>query len=113
MSKQEETSVVKLHDTSILLDHVPKLIILENALGIEGPCTKSEIFFALSELPNDKTPGIDGLSKEFTKAFWPDLSDFILHIINEAWDSQILSPSLKTSITKLILKETFCTSLSQ
>ena len=36
-----------------------------NAARIETFFTKDELFYALKQLQNDKTLGLDGLSKEF------------------------------------------------
>ena len=36
----------------------------------EKPTTESECFKAVSELSNNKSPGLDGFSAEFYKTFW-------------------------------------------
>ena len=38
----------------------------------EKSITESECFKALSELSNNKSPGLDGFSIEFYKVFWQD-----------------------------------------
>ena len=37
--------------------------------------TCKELGEALKDLPNDKTPGNDGLSTNFYKLFWPNIKD--------------------------------------
>ena len=39
---------------------------------------EKELFDALKSMPNNKTPGNDGLSKEFYEAFWNELKDPLL-----------------------------------
>ena len=48
----------------------------------EKPKTESECFKALSELSNNKFPGLDGFSIEFYKVFWQDLKEIILKSLN-------------------------------
>ena len=40
---------------------------------LEKDLQLEEIAKALKELPNDKTPGMDGFTSNFYKFFWPDL----------------------------------------
>ena len=34
----------------------------------------------------NKSPGLDGLSNEFDKTFWPELGDLIIESYNEAYN---------------------------
>lgn len=78
---------------------------------MDAPFTKSELFFALQKLGNDKTPGLDGLSKEFMLAFWEQLEDLVLNVINYSWQSGNLPLNLKKGIIKLLPKQIFCSKL--
>ena len=39
---------------------------------------EKELYNALKSIPNNKTPGNDGFSKEFYEAFWNELKDLLL-----------------------------------
>ena len=43
---------------------------------------ESECFKALSELSNNKSPGLDGFFNEFYKVFWQDLKEIFLKCLN-------------------------------
>lgn len=49
----------------------------------EGDLTKEELFAALGGLQTGKAPGSDGLPTEFYKAFWEDLVDVLVTVLNE------------------------------
>ena len=55
----------------------------------EGPVTQKECFEALKN--RNKTPGTDGLPAEFYKAFWRDISCFLISALNYGFDSGHLS----------------------
>ena len=45
----------------------------EQALEWEKWITEKELFEALKSMPNDKSPGNDGLTKEFFETFWSEV----------------------------------------
>ena len=47
----------------------------EDRLEMSNDITKEEIFSALSEMSNERSPGNDGLPAEFYKCFWDELKD--------------------------------------
>ena len=49
----------------------------------EGDLTKEELFAALGGLQTGKAPGSDGLPTEFYIAFWEDLGDVLVTVLNE------------------------------
>ena len=51
---------------------IPKLT-KEQSQKCEGVITEEELLKALKKLPNNKSPGNDGITKEFYEAFWDDL----------------------------------------
>ena len=55
-------------------------------------------------MENDKTPGNDGLSKEFYDVFWDDVKISLLASINDAFIKGELSISQKQAVTKLTEK---------
>ena len=55
-------------------------------------------------MENDKTPGNDGLPKEFYDVFWDDVKISLLASINDAFIKGELSISQKQAVTKLTEK---------
>ena len=53
------------------------------------------MYDALKSMENDKTPGNDGLSKEFYEVFWDDVKIPLLALINDAFIKEELSTSQK------------------
>ena len=53
----------------------------DEKLICEGEITEKELFISLSKMENNKSPGNDGLTKEFYVTFWSELKDtFILSL---------------------------------
>ena len=50
----------------------------------EGESTESELYDALKNMSNSKSPGNDGLSKEFFLSFWDDIKDIYISSIRTA-----------------------------
>ena len=44
----------------------------------KGEITEEELLKALKKNPNNKSPGNDGITKEFYEAFWDDLKTPLL-----------------------------------
>ena len=45
----------------------------EQSQTCEGPVTESKLLNALKIMLNDKSPGNEGLTKEFCKTFWEEI----------------------------------------
>ena len=56
-------------------------------------------------MPNNKTPGNDGLSKEFYKAFWNVGKDVILKSLYYAQTYKEFSTSQREAVIKLLEKK--------
>ena len=52
----------------------------------EGHITENELQTALKTMENNKSPGLDGLSTNFYKHFWPILGHELTHVYNYAFD---------------------------
>ena len=68
------------------------------------PVTKIEIDEALTKMKNNKSPGLDGYSAEFFKKFWPQLGHFFLECINECFDNNCLTYSMKQGLITCLPK---------
>ena len=67
--------------------------------------TEEELREALFSMENNKSPGVDGLSTNFYKHFWPLFSDRLLLVYNYAFDSGCLSVSQRRGIISLVFKK--------
>ena len=71
----------------------------------EGQLTPVEVFDALSSMQSNKTPGNDGLSKEFYLAFFDILCPNLLKCLNYAFEVGELSTSQRQAVITLIEKK--------
>ena len=69
LSLPPQASPKEQEATELIKSFVSPCINTENSMGLEDLFTKGELHFALSKLPNDKIPGLDGLTKEFILSF--------------------------------------------
>jgi exonuclease III len=70
----------------------------------EGPITKQEILLATKLLKNNKTPGSDGLPKEFYSEFFPLFIDNFTKLVNTYFSENRLGPSQRLGIITLLCK---------
>ena len=84
--------------------HIPKLTAV-NAETCEGKLTVAECFECLQTFENNKSPGDDGLTAEFYKAFWNILGNLLVDSLNYSYDHGELSNSQKRAIITLIEKK--------
>ena len=73
-------------------------------LFLENNITKQELCFAVQNLKNNKSPGLDGLTPEFYKKFWKILEDFFFSATQEIFQEGQLTESMKKSILSLLFK---------
>ncbi len=76
----------------------------EDSLSCDGPLTEEEIWEALSQMSNNKTPGCDGLPKEFYVQYWHLIKNSFILMVNNCLDSGQLSGSQRLAILKLLCK---------
>ena len=77
----------------------------EEKLSCEGIVSEDECLKALKEFKNCKSPGTDGLSAEFYKFFWSEISTDIIGSFNYAFKTGTLSISQRRGIISLIPKK--------
>ena len=56
-------------------------------------------------MQKNKSPGNDGLRKEFYKAFWKEIKNLFMNSIMEAREKKKLSTSQRQAVIKLIEKK--------
>ena len=77
----------------------------EQALECEGIIRETELLKALKSTKNDKSPGNDGITKEFYEFFWDDIKNLLSDSIKKSFISDVLSTSQKQAVIKLIEKK--------
>lgn len=70
----------------------------------DGELQIQEMDAVISKIKINKSPGVDGLTANFYKHFWPDVHHFLFHTFLEILNSHTLSPSMKQGIIILIPK---------
>ena len=71
----------------------------EMARTCEGEITLAECTKALSMMQNNKSPGSDGLTTEFYRAFWDIISTYVVNSFNYTFNNGNLSISQRQEIT--------------
>jgi len=92
-----------LLNTFLLNPEIPRLT-AENAQACEGKLTVAECLKS-PQLFENKSPGDDGLTAEFYKAFWNIVGNLVEGSLNYSYDHGELSNSQKRGIITLIEKK--------
>ena len=71
----------------------------------EGVITEKELFEALKSMQNNKSPGNDGLSKEFYETFWEELKKPFMYAIQKSYNIKQLCVSQRQAVIKLVEKK--------
>ena len=71
----------------------------------EGVTTEKELFEALKSMQNNKSPGNDGLSKEFYETFWEELRKPFMYSIQKSYNIKQLRVSQRQAVIKLAEKK--------
>ena len=77
----------------------------QKALSCEGPITETELLNALKSMSNDKSPGNDGLTKEFYETFGNEIKNPLISSIQRSFEVDQLTISQRQAIIKLIKKK--------
>ena len=91
-------------DTFLNKMSLPKLD-NQNAFSFEGPITETELLNTLKSTSNDKSPGNDGLTKEFYETFWNEIKNPLISSIQRSFEVNQLTISQRQAIIKLIEKK--------
>ena len=71
----------------------------------EGLFINKGLFTALKGLQTGKSPGSDGLPTEFYLAFWDDLGDPLVLVLNEGFRLGVLTDTQRESLLRLLYKK--------
>lgn len=91
-------------DTEFQNVNLPKLSKLESD-SLEGLISYEEASVALKNMKNNKSPGSDGFSADFFKAFWGKIGHFVVRSINYGYEHGELSTTQKEGVIVCIPKE--------
>lgn len=67
--------------------------------------TEGELYETLKQMKNNKTPGSDGLTKEFYFHFWSEIKNILLSSYEHSFSIGYLSVEQKRGIIRLIPKK--------
>ena len=56
-------------------------------------------------MKSNKSPGLDGITTEFYKTFWPILGNLLVQVFNESHEFETLSESQRKAVMSLIFKK--------
>ena len=76
----------------------------EQSLSCEGNLREKEIYNSLINFENNKSPGNDGLTKEFYCIFWDDIKDTFMKLLKESKKLKYFCTSQRQAIIKLLEK---------
>jgi hypothetical protein len=68
--------------------------------------TEEEVWAVVSELPNDKAPGLDGFTCLFYKKAWPIIKNDLLAVFNAFWACDTRSLYLLNDAYMILLRKT-------
>ena len=85
-------------------NNLPKLTPDDNDL-LEGPITYEKCQAAIKSFENNKSPGIDGLPKEFYLKNFPLFGKSFVKVVNFSYNIQQLSASQRLGLITLICKD--------
>ena len=77
----------------------------EQSQTCEGPISENELLKALKNMSNNKSPGNDGLTKEFYETFWEDFKKPLCVSIAKAFHRGELNHYQKQAVIKLTEKK--------
>ena len=99
-------SVMTVQDCEAFLDtlDIPSLMPDERDI-CEGMINVNEYFNCLQSMHSNKTPGDDGITREFYVAFFDLIKDLLMSSINYSWEVGELSTSQKQAVINLIEKK--------
>ena len=78
---------------------------IDKDIEIGGYITEDEVQKAIKKLNKRSAPGADGLTPNFYRLFYLELSPILCKVYNSAFDYNSLPPSLTLSIIKLLPKK--------
>ena len=82
-----------------------KILNDKEKLDCGGEVTDTECSEAIGNMKLNKSPGLDGLTVEFYRAFWGKLKIVLTDIYNKSYNEALMSYSQRSSILSLLFKK--------
>ena len=89
---------------SLFLTNLPKLS-NQNITITENELTIAEVSMSVKNMKKGKSPGSDGLSTDFYKFFWSDISNLVFDSLNAAFENMLMSEEQRRAVLRLIPKK--------
>ncbi len=96
---------VDLHAQSKFVDNLNLKLSEEEKNSCESEMSKEEVLNALKSFKNNKSPGSDGIPKEFYIHFWEILGEAFTDLLNACHDIGELPESMRLAILILLYKD--------
>ena len=90
---------------SMLIGNITRGLSDFHRQACDADITLQELQAALFAMGSHKSPGLDGLTPEFYKAFWAELGDIIVMLAQNSIDNDKLPQSMRTGLITLIPKK--------
>lgn len=101
-----ETQQTHERDQDILMQQLEGIgVDDDDQEGIDAPISEAEILATLRGMKNGKTPGPDGLTKEFYITFWKILKEDLTDLLNNAYILKCTNKEWHQSTTTLVYKK--------
>ena len=99
-------SCVQTDDNAVeeILKNIPVSVCDDDVNMCDEDITIDEIYFALSKMSKNKSPGSDGLTTEFYCKCFNSLKDILLKLYNDVEKNSTLSRSMRSGVISLIYK---------
>ena len=88
-----------------LLNNINTQITENDKQYLDSPIIASEVKDALDNISLNKSPGLDGLTKEFYETFWEELEPFYEQVINEIFETGEQTNLQKKGLVKILYKK--------
>ena len=85
--------------------NIPKLSDDDDRTSCEGKLTLNECWEALISVSSNKSPGNDGLTKQFYVCFFKDVGQYLINALNLSFDYGMLSTSQCQAVITLVEKK--------
>ncbi|KAI8478584.1 hypothetical protein Bbelb_436820 [Branchiostoma belcheri] len=92
-------------DKEYFLNNLDSTLPVDSASSLELPLSLTELEEAMKGMENNKSPGSDGLPKEWYSQFWPLLGQDLLEVLNEGFTAGQLSSQQREGVITLLEKK--------
>ena len=100
-----EDKAISEHSVNFFLSHLTTKLNNIDKEFFERDLTTNELTKAMQSMQSNKSPGPDGLPKEFYNTFWEQLKDPLLQVFKESFYRGVLPPSLRAGSISLLFKK--------